>query len=175
MNYFELFGLDITFDIDNHQLSGLYQALQKSVHPDRYAHASDQEQRIAVQKSSMINDAYQTLKTPLKRAEYILTLRNTDMPNAQASFSDNSFLMRQMELHELLSDIDDADDVETAIAEATQMLDEEFDELFTTLQLLLAENTSVANQFASENLRKLKFYQKLQGDLERIEERLLDD
>ena len=68
MNYFQLFGLEIEFIIDLPKLSTLYQALQKKVHPDRFAHASSQEQMLAVKKSTLVNDAYQTLKNPLKRA-----------------------------------------------------------------------------------------------------------
>ena len=62
MNYFQLFGLDMQFDIDLAKLSTIYQTLQKKVHPDRFANASSQDQMLAVKKSTLINDAYQTLK-----------------------------------------------------------------------------------------------------------------
>jgi molecular chaperone HscB len=149
--------------------------LQKTVHPDRFAHASSQEQLLAVQKSSMINDAYQTLKTPLLRATYILTLRGTEMPNEQASFGDTAFLMHQMELREMLSEIKDSDDIETAIFNAAQTLDEDYQQLFNVMQTQINENTSESNLLACDNLRKLKFYQKLQIELDRLEETLLDD
>ena len=61
MNYFQLFGIEVSFDVDLNQLSQSYQTLQKAVHPDKFAHASSQEQLLAVQKSAEINDAYQTL------------------------------------------------------------------------------------------------------------------
>jgi len=91
VNYFELFGLNDQFEINTKQLAEVYQSLQKTVHPDRFAHASSQEQLVAVQKSSMINDAYQTLKNPLPRAHYMLTLRGADLPSEQASFGDTEF------------------------------------------------------------------------------------
>ncbi|NQY63222.1 MAG: co-chaperone HscB [Alteromonadaceae bacterium] len=175
MNYFELFGLDTSFNLDTRNLSETYQKLQKAVHPDRFAHASSQEQLIAVQKSAMINDANQTLKKPLKRAEYLLEIRNTVMPNEQASFSDNSFLMRQMELREMLEEVKYADDVYTAIFEATQILDQEYELLFSSMQIQLGENTQESNLSACDNLRKLKFYEKLHIELDRLEEQLLDD
>ena len=175
MNYFQLFGLDAQFQIDTKNLAATYQSLQKTVHPDRFAHASNQEQLLAVQKSSMINDAYQTLKSPLKRAEYLLTTRGTELPNEQASFGDTSFLMRQMELREMMMDVKMADDVDAAIFDVSQELDSEYSQIFSQLEQQLAANTEQANLQASDNLRKLKFYQKLQIELERLEEQLLDD
>ena len=175
VDYFQLFGLDNKFVVDLAVLSEVYQKLQKSVHPDRYAHASSQEQLMAVQKSATINEAYQTLKNPLKRAEYMLKLRGTDMPSEQASFGDTSFLMRQMELREMLAEIKISDDVESAIFEFTQVLETEFEQLFRAMQVQLAENSSKSNSAACDDLRKLKFYQKLHLELDRLEEQLLDD
>jgi molecular chaperone HscB len=175
LNYFQLFGLTANFTIDLDRLSELYQALQKTVHPDRFAHASSQEQMIAVQKSAMINDAYQTLKKPLQRAAYILKLRGTEMPSEQASFSDNQFLIRQMELREMLSDVKFSDDVNVEIDKINQTLGEEFLILFNSMQAGLNQNTSKADELAYQDLRKLKFYQKLHIELERLEEQLFAD
>jgi len=174
LNYFQLFGIEEKFNIDTTQLAQVYQKLQKSVHPDRFAHASSQEQMLAVQKSSMINDAYQTLKKPLKRAQYMLELRGTEMPNEQASFQDNSFLMRQMELREMLAEIKFSEDINAAIFEATQVLETEFNGLYKSMQLYLVENTPSSNLAACETLRKLKFYQKLHLELDRLEDLLFD-
>lgn len=175
MNYFQLFGLTEQFSIDTKQLPEAYQSLQKSVHPDRFAHASSQDQLLAVQKSAMINDAYQTLKHPINRAQYLLKLRNTEMPSEQASFGDTQFLMRQMELREMLEDISQASDIESAIETADTLLAQEFASLLETTKAKLAENTTEANIAASQDVRKLKFYQKLQIELERLEDKLLDD
>ncbi len=175
MNYFQLFGLEIQFTIDLTRLSTLYQTLQKKVHPDRFAHASSQEQMLAVKKSTLINDAYQTLKNPLKRAQYLLELRGVDMPSEQASFGDISFLMRQMELREMLAEVKDADDIDSAVFEVSEVFEAEFQQLFSQLQTQLADNTSESNNLACDNLRKLKFYQKLHVELDKLEEQLLDD
>lgn len=175
VNYFQLFGLEIQFTIDLTRLSTLYQTLQKKVHPDRFAHASSQEQMLAVKKSTLINDAYQTLKNPLKRAQYLLELRGVDMPSEQASFGDVSFLMRQMELREMLAEVKDADDIDSAVFEVSEVFEAEFQQLFSQLQTQLADNTSESNNLACDNLRKLKFYQKLHVELDKLEEQLLDD
>jgi molecular chaperone HscB len=175
VNYFQLFGIENSFDIDLQNLSSSYQALQKAVHPDKFAHASEQEQRIAVQKSAQINDAYQTLKNPLQRAEYILVERGVDMPNEQSSFSDTSFLMHQMELREMLEEIKFSDDVDSALFEAQQVLSTEFQQLSKIMQAQISENSEASNISACDNLRKLKFYQKLNIEVDRLEESLLTD
>jgi molecular chaperone HscB len=175
LNYFKIFNLAENFTVELDKLTECYQAIQKMVHPDRFAHASSQEQLLAVKKSTLVNDAYQTLKNPLKRAEYMLTLRDVELPNEQASFSDNSFLMRQMELREMLAEIKYADDVNAAIFEASQVLDLEFEQLFKAMQLALKENSAKANQLASDQLRKLKFYQKLHLELDKLEDLLFDE
>ncbi|MCW8863305.1 MAG: co-chaperone HscB [Colwellia sp.] len=175
MNYFQLFDIEISFDVDLNQLSKTYQNLQKAVHPDKFAHASGQEQLLAVQKSAEINDAYQTLKQPLKRAEYILTLRGVDLPNEQHTFGDTSFLMRQMELREMLDDVKTAKDVDAALDSAQQELTQEYQHHFDLLASQILENNTAANVLACDNLRKLKFYQKLNIEVERLEDSLFDD
>ncbi|WP_448549680.1 co-chaperone HscB [Thalassotalea fusca] len=175
MNYFEIFGIESKFAIDLDKLTERYQAIQKSVHPDKFAHASAQEQALAVKKSTLVNDAFQTLKNPLKRAEYMLTLRGVDMPNEQASFTDSSFLMRQMELREMLAEVKYADDIDSAIFEVSQILEVEFEQLFREMQIQLKENSEQSNKAACDNLRKLKFYQKLHVELDRLEDLLFED
>jgi molecular chaperone HscB len=175
LNYFELFNIEATFDVDIQQLSSSYQTLQKTVHPDKFAHASEQEQRIAVQKSAHINDAYQTLKNPLQRAEYILVQRGVDMPNEQHTFGDTSFLMRQMELREMLEDVKSASDVDAALFDVQEELSSEYLQLSQLMRMQISENNSASNSAACDNLRKLKFYQKLNIEVDRLEDSLFDD
>lgn len=175
MNYFQLFDIDLVFDIDINQLSSTYQQLQKTVHPDRFAHASSQEQLIAVQKSAQINDAYQILKEPLKRAEYMLKLRGVDMPDEQNTYGDTSFLMRQMELREMMEEVEHAADVDAALFALQEELATEYQAIFSQLHGQIIENSAESNNLACDNLRKLKFYQKLNVEVERIEDALFDD
>ena len=79
-NHFELFGLPVAFDIDSQQLAERYRELQRTLHPDRYASASAQEQRLAVQYSGLVNEAYSTLNRPLSRALYLLGLAGVQPP-----------------------------------------------------------------------------------------------
>lgn len=175
LNYYELFGLDAKFSLNLSELSATYQALQKTVHPDRFAHSSSQEQLIAVQKSAEINDAFQTLKQPVARGEYLLKLRGTELPSEQETVQDIGFLMEQMELREMLADIEHASDVDAAIFAAQETLDVQSQHLWQQVAELLSADIKEDNIKASELLRKLKFYNKLQIELERIEDTLFDD
>lgn len=175
MNYFQLFNITPSFELDLNELSSSYQALQKTAHPDNFAHTSEQEQRLAVQKSAQINDAYQTLKSPLKRAEYMLIERGVDMPDEQQTFADTGFLMHQMELREMLEDIQSSSNPEAALNDAQMILDTEYLALLNMMQTQITENNQASNSAACDNLRKLKFYQKLNIDVERLEENLFED
>ena len=100
MNYFELFGLPSQFQLDGSLLSSQFRELQKRFHPDNFASASERDRLMAVQKASEINDAYQVLKSPLSRAEYLLAENGVDIRGEQQTMSDPMFLMEQMELRE---------------------------------------------------------------------------
>ena len=78
-NYFELFGLPVGFLVDGQELAVRYRELQKVVHPDRFAAAGEQSQRLSLQSATLVNEAYATLKDPLKRAQYLLTLNGIEV------------------------------------------------------------------------------------------------
>ena len=77
-NHFELFGLPERFRFDPAVLDRAYHALQGEVHPDRHAGADPAAQRIALQSSARVNEAYRALKDPVARAQYLLSLRGVD-------------------------------------------------------------------------------------------------
>ena len=83
--------------------------------------------------------------------------------------------MHQMELREMLEEVKFADDTDTALDNAQQVLTQEYQEHLAQMTLQLQENNAASNALACDNLRKLKFYQKLNIEIERIEESLFDD
>lgn len=99
-DHFALFGLPRSQALDGGRLEARYRELQGEVHPDRYAHLSDAEQRRAMQWASRVNEAYQTLKDPLKRARYLLELAGHDVGLETNTAMPVEFLMAQMELRE---------------------------------------------------------------------------
>src|SRR6266513_1486552 len=95
-NHFELFGLPARFAVDAAALEGRYRELQREVHPDRFAAAPEPEQRVSMQLATRVNEAYQTLKSPLKRAVYILRLRGVDPEFETNTAMPPEFLVEQM-------------------------------------------------------------------------------
>lgn len=159
MNHFELFGLPAAFAIDAAELQQRYRKLQQTLHPDRFANASQRDKLLAVQRTSQLNDAYQTLRRPLSRAEYMLELRGIDLQHEQQTLQDPEFLMAQMEWRERLEDLNSAADVLSAQSE----LDDEIKQLQTELESLLE---SEDNDAAANVVRKLKFMHKLDYELD---------
>ena len=93
---FAIFDLPVAFNVDQALLSERYLALQKSLHPDNFVTADAQEQRIAMQKSTEVNDALKTLKDPILRAEAIIALNTGKAQDLeQKSTQDMAFLMQQ--------------------------------------------------------------------------------
>ena len=121
---FELFGLQPTFALDRAQLDLQWKSLQREAHPDRFASEGASAQRIAMQWSVRINEAYNRLKDPLKRAAYLCELNgaavnaenNTSMPSA--------FLMQQMEWREALDDCKALKVVESKIEGLEKLIEE---------------------------------------------------
>lgn len=171
MNHFELFGLVEGFELDTRQLADTYRQLQTQFHPDRFATAPEREQLVAVQRAAQINDAYTTLKTPLRRAEYLLSLRGTDIRGEQQTLQDTSFLMQQLEWRERLADLKGEADPEGAIKDFRQEIGHDHQLLMQQLTLTLAAGD---DSIAADCVRKLKFVDKLLEELERFEDSLFE-
>ena len=100
-NYFELLGLQAAFDIDLAALEVAYFKAQRQYHPDRFVGKPQPERMAALQRSADVNQAYETLKNPLKRAQYCLHLQGiqvgTEADNVKPS---QAVLIEAMELRE---------------------------------------------------------------------------
>ncbi|WP_354625058.1 co-chaperone HscB [Psychromonas sp. MME2] len=169
MNYFELFSLPVAFQIDQARLSEIYRELQKQAHPDKFAMHDDAQRLRAMQQSTEINDAYQTLKNSCLRAQYMLSLVGVDMAMEQKTLQDTTFLMQQMEWRERIADFTDQDEDEIDLF-AIQIKRQ-----VASLESLIAEQLQNKNfQAAADSVRKLKFMSKLQTELELVEEKLFD-
>ena len=167
-NPFVLFDLPIAFQVDSTLLNERYLTLQKSLHPDNFSAASAQEQRLAIQKSAEINDALRILKDPIARADSIIA-SETENPEEKSN-NDIDFLMQQMEWRETLENIENRQDTDelTAFAqEINQIRHAILSELSTALD---AQQWDIARAITD----KLRFIKKLQTEIERVEETLLD-
>jgi molecular chaperone HscB len=107
-SHFDLFGLAPTFSIEGEALERSYREIQSKVHPDRFAHAGDAERRASLQWTTRVNEAFQVLKNPVKRAKHLLELHGVDVAFETNTAMPPEFLMRQMELRETLEEAKDA-------------------------------------------------------------------
>ncbi|CAH0538814.1 co-chaperone HscB [Vibrio marisflavi] len=170
MNHFELFGLPSQFQLDGSLLSSHFRELQKRFHPDKFASASERDRLIAVQKAAQINDAYQVLKHPISRAEYLLSEQGVDIRGEQQTLQDPMFLMEQMELREELEEICDKEDADERLFEFEAKVSKMFKQHISTVESQLDQALWVE---AADTIRKLKFVDKLKNEIEQAEERML--
>lgn len=104
-NYFELFQLPVSFDVDVNDLTARHRAVIARVHPDQFANKSAVEQRMALQWATFANEAFDALRSPVSRAHYLLKLHAPELAEHEARVPlPPAFLMRQMEWREALED-----------------------------------------------------------------------
>ncbi len=118
-NDFELFDVPVRFAQDRAQLDARWKALQREAHPDRFAAEGAAAQRVAMQWSVRINEAYQRLKDPLKRAAYLCELRGAPVQAENNTAMPAAFLMQQMEWRENLDDTSSAQGLEALADEVS--------------------------------------------------------
>jgi molecular chaperone HscB len=166
--HFELFGLPPTFAVDRTKLDDAYRTVQAQVHPDRFAAAGDAQRRLAMQWATHANEAYQTLRDPLKRARYMLSLRGIDVGAENNTAMEPAFLMQQMEWRENIEDAASAKNVGALEGLLDDLRDEERVR-FTKLEALL---DSQSDQAASEAVRQLMFIERVATEIGAQIERL---
>jgi molecular chaperone HscB len=168
-NYFELFGLPSTFNLDIAELAARYRDLQRRFHPDRFASASEPERRLSLQLTAQVNAAFQTLKDPVARARYLLGLQGIDTGENTDTAMDTAFLMEQMELREDLAEARAAADRHARLASLRQRVDREFEARSAVLRTRFAENSEPALRQARNLVREMQFLQKLAHEVEELE------
>lgn len=105
LNYFELFQLPVSCELNVDELSSRSRALLREFHPDRFIGDSECQKRLSVQYSAYINDAYIILKSPLSRYIYMLQMADHKLDMEYGVPMDSSFLIEQMTLRESVAEI----------------------------------------------------------------------
>ncbi|MEG0053212.1 MAG: Fe-S protein assembly co-chaperone HscB [Comamonas sp.] len=163
---FELMGLPRQFALDRAQLDMRWKELQKQAHPDRFAAEGAVAQRVAMQWSVRINEAYQRLKHPLKRAAYLCELLGAPVRAEDNTAMPTAFLMQQMEWREALDDAADEADIdrlEQEVASAKREMLQKCEQL-----LVSAEGA----QKAVQEVRSLMFVERFAQDIDRRRDQL---
>ena len=88
MNYFEFFSLPRKLELDVAALEKHFYVLSRKLHPDRFASKPAEEQEAALAQSSLLNDAYRTLKDPILRTQYLLTLEGVELEEQSKAATD---------------------------------------------------------------------------------------
>ena len=161
-NFFELFDLPVSYDVDLNKVQQVYMALQKQVHPDKFTNASDLEKRISMQQTSWINEAQTTLKDPVLKAVYLLKLNGTDVNLENETTMDAVFLMQQLEMRERLEHVrNETEPLETLDVIAKDVKESSDDLMQNFAQAY--ENDDIDD--ARELIRKLQFMQKAKKEI----------
>lgn len=159
-NDFELFDLPMVFALDSEVLGARWKDLQREVHPDRHTAADAQTRRQAMQWSVRINEAYQRLKDPLRRAAYLCELNGSPIQAENNTAMPPAFLMQQMAWREALEEAKSAATVENLA-----------DDVAGTRSRMLAELQQTADArrdwpALAQQVRALMFVERFVQDVE---------
>lgn len=159
-----------SFDLDLEKLTNEYKNLQSQTHPDKFSGADDASRLHAIQLSSIINDAFDTLKSPLKRAAYLLMLNGIDPEENNQNHLNESFLLQQMEWRDLLDDATEEEDL-NIVDNLKQEVMQERENYITEFQDFVNAYNFVD---AKPVYNKLQFVEKMLIEINHSEEKILD-
>ena len=157
---FDLFGLPQRFAQDSAAIAARWKDLQREAHPDKFAGEGAAAQRAALQWSVRINEAYQRLKDPLKRAAYLCELRGARIDPENNTAMPAEFLVEQMEWREALDEASAEDDLDGISARVAGRRREMLAQIG---QLLDLEGDAPA---AAQQVRALMFIERFAEDVE---------
>lgn len=172
-NHFELFGLPVTFDIDTAELAVRYRELQRRVHPDKFANASDQDRRLSLQMTALVNEGFQTLKDPVQRGRYLLILRGIDLGDETDTTMDPAFLMEQMELREELEEVRLADNPHKQLAVLANRIEQRLQDKLGQFRRAFADDSPEGTGKARNAVREMQFLEKMRREIDNLEEELI--
>ena len=180
-NYFDLFSIKPVFSLDLADLRERYFALQREVHPDRFANTTDQERLSSVHHTSYVNAAYTALKDPVKRACYLLETMGVVVDFENNTQMSASFLMEQMEWRESLEALHlayhngaEAAFNRKAFDELVLIIDHAFVDRLNTLTRVFINYPFVLGDAVIEQslnlIRELVFLKKIKEELDVLED-----
>jgi molecular chaperone HscB len=165
-NDFELFALPERFAQDRAAVDARWKELQREAHPDKFSAQGAAAQRVAMQWSVRINEAYQRLKDPLRRASYLCELRGAPINAENNTAMPAAFLQHQMVWREALDDAVIEADLEAIAAQVQAMRSE----LLADVERLL--DTAGDAPAAAQQVRALMFVERFASDIENRLDRL---
>jgi molecular chaperone HscB len=161
MNYFELFGLPIGFQVDTHKLRAAFMEIQKATHPDKFAQRNADEQEAALEQSSLANKGYTLLNQKERILPYVLEILGIMTPDEKYALEPD-FLMEMMEFNEAWMDAED----ETAKQAIINQVEQIKNELYAPIQTYMEMDQIDA--ISQEAMLQIKSYYYKKKYLDRI-------
>ena len=156
---FTLFGLEQRFGQDRAAIDARWKDLQRQAHPDKFADQGAAAQRVAMQWSVRINEAYQRLKDPLKRAAYLCELHGAPVNAENNTAMPATFLMQQMQWRE---ELDDATSTR-ALEQISLQVQQAKREMLQKIERLMDGSQAFAE--AVGQVRSLMFVERFEDDV----------
>jgi len=167
VDHYQRLGVEMTFDVDVPALDRVYFDLQRQLHPDRFATKAAKERALSQQQATALNDAYETLKDPLKRADYLVHLKGVNvLPEGCNLVQDQSILIEAMEMRERLASANSMADV-GALSRETKA---EIDDVVAGLSLAFKGDDI---EGACQLTTRLKYLHKMMGEVRQVRARLM--
>jgi len=168
---FALFALERRFAQDAGQIDARWKDLQRQAHPDKFAAEGDSAQRLAMQWSVRVNEAYRRLKDPLARAAYLCALGGSPVNAHSNTAMPTAFLMQQMQWREELEELQDEADLDgvAVFKKRLKVAQDTLNEDFAACWDVPAERDK-----AERLMRRMQFLDKLAQEVRQLEERLDD-
>lgn len=163
---FTLLALPSRFALDRDALDAQWKRLQREAHPDRFASQGTAAQRVAMQWSVRINEAYNRLKDPLKRAAYWCELHGAPIQAHSNTAMPAAFLMQQMEWREALDEAHTEDALDALLRDTRATRQTLLDELARTID----ERQDAPA--AAQQVRALMFVERFADEVRQRLERL---
>ncbi|HNH23972.1 MAG TPA: Fe-S protein assembly co-chaperone HscB, partial [Accumulibacter sp.] len=162
-DHFALFDLPRLFRLDSALLDQRYRDLQAQVHPDRHATGSDGDRRLSLQWATRVNEAAQTLKSPLSRAQYLLGLVAHEIGNGRQGPLPTDFLIEQMEWREAVAEARTAGN-HHELEHLHHRLQHDIDQRYAELATLLDDRQDYP--LAADRIQRLMFIEKLLDEID---------
>ena len=164
-NYFELFDLETSFFIDEANLKDSYRREIARFHPDQFASKSDSEKLQALQNTSLLNTAFESIKSPLNRASYLLKLEGMDPFDERDTSMEHDFLISQIELREQLEIIKLKQNVDN-LEDYLDKIEEQIQSKINLISNAFKEDKSLIE--IKNDVRELKFYEQLLSESSKL-------
>jgi molecular chaperone HscB len=161
-NAFQVLGVPARFAVDLGDLEARYKDLSRKVHPDRFARSDPRGRRASLERTVQLNEAWRTLRDPVRRAEYLLKLAGVTVAADEVP---PALLMETLELREELGEARAAGDHEK-VRRMGQGMRARADAAMAAIATGLEPGTAEGLQAAARELTALRYYRRFLDEVE---------